>query len=154
MKETVKEMVKDRRDEHQDDLKGCREEHKRRHRESDNLAHEKSRHQESPVRKDRNREAPGYNWLGEGGDLGHEKRVSSLKRVQDDLPFADKKHSNTYLSRQHEEDRKMKQRSKMTQGKKMFFVFFNSGVCLTKIISCFVFLQQMRISQASAQGTS
>lgn len=146
--------MKDRWDEHQDDLKGSREEHKRRHRESDKLANEKSRHQESPVRKDRNREAPGYHRWREGDDLGHEKRVSSLKRVEDDLPFVDKKHSNTYLSRQHGEDRK-KQRSKTTQGKKnVFLFFFNSAVCLRKIISCFVFLQQMRISQASAQGTS
>lgn len=129
--ESLKETVKDRRDECQDDLKGCNEEHKRRHRESDKLANEKSRHQESPVRKDRTRESPGYHRWEEGGDWGHEKRVSSLKRV-------DKNQSNTYLSRQHEEDRKMKQRSKMTQGKKMFLVFFNSGVCLRKIISCFV----------------
>lgn len=148
----MKETAEDRRDEHQDDLKGCREEHKRRHRESDKLANEKPRHQESPVRKDRNREVPGYHRRGERD----EKRVSSLKRVEDDHPFVEKKHSNTRLSRQHEEDRKMKQRSKTTEGKKnvCFLFFFNSGVCLRKIISCFVFLQQMSTSQASAQGTS
>lgn len=117
--------MKDRRDDHQDDLKGCREEHKRRHRESDKLANEKRRHQESPVRKDRNREAPGYHWWGEEDDEEHEKRLSNLKRVEDDLPFVDKKHSNTYSSRQHEEDWKMKQWSKMTQGKKRFlFIYF------------------------------
>lgn len=106
-------------------MKGCREEHERRHRESDKLASEKRRHQQSPVRKDRNREAPGYHQWGEEGDLEHEKRLSSLKRVEDDLPSVDKKHSNTYSSRHHEEDWKMKQRSKTTQGKKKkkFFIY-------------------------------
>lgn len=119
--------MKHRRDEHQDDLKGCREEHKRRQRESDKLANEKRPHQQSPVRKDRNREAPGYHRWGEEDDLGHEKRISSLKRVEDDFPFVDKKHSNTYSSRQHEEDSEINQGSKTTQGKKnnnFLFIYF------------------------------
>lgn len=81
--ESLKETVKDRRDEHQDDLKGCREEHNRRYGESDKLTNEKSR--------------------------------------------------------QVEEDRKMKQRSRTTQGKKCFcfWFFFRCSLEKNHFLFCF-----------------
>lgn len=117
---SLREKVKDRQHEHLDEQRGCREEQKRRHGESDAHGKETRRNQESQVRKERSKEALSHQGRGEGGEARREKKVSSVKEVEDDLLFLDEKQKASHWSKQHPDDwtkaDKRKLRSKKEEG--------------------------------------
>lgn len=112
--------MKDRRDERLDEQKGYKEEQKRRHGESDAHGKENRRNQESQVRKERSKEALGHQGRGEGGEAKREKKVSSVKKAEEDVLFLDEKQNASHWSKQHPDDwtkaEKRKHRSKKEEG--------------------------------------